>query len=426
MPEVKLTKEDAVAALRAQFGSDDLVVDSWKQVSLMEDGRLGNLGDHFKLVGQVRHPATAAPRDFSFFVKAMPGNENARETVDKSGAFKKEMLFYKLLAKDFMDILREERGPDFQPSLFPRCHLIKEDCLLLDDLGVHNFKSCDGRAVMGIEHARMVVRDMAYFHAASMILEERHGRTLLEMYPELDFETFFTSDPKHTMAGWHRASFKLAVAAVPLLKYGSDPALVKRIQAELPDVMNTLWDSFRPWPGHRNVMTHADLWVNNFMYRHDAEGHPVELSFVDFQLMRYSVPGSDFMILLHFCTDKAFQDKYLDELITLYMDSLATILRRSGLDPEKMLALSEFTSTVHKMVKMGLILMVLEYPFALAPASVLQPVLCDPVAFQQYCHVDRTETCIRMFHDDHFFRYRFTETMERLIDGYLLNKSGDA
>lgn len=157
MVGVQLTDEDVHAALRSLLGGEDFAVVSWKQVSLMEDGRLGNLGDHFKIDGEVRRPAAAAQsRDFSFFVKALPSNPEQLETVEKSGAFKKESLFYKLLAKDFLEILREDRGPDFQPGLFPRCHLIKDDCLLLDDLGRRAFSSVDGRQVMGIDHVRMV------------------------------------------------------------------------------------------------------------------------------------------------------------------------------------------------------------------------------------------------------------------------------
>ena len=82
---------------------------------------------------------------------------------------------------------------------------------------------------------------------------------------------------------------------------------------------------------------------------------------------------------------------------------------------------SEFEAATKKMWKYGLIEMALEHPFALASDEVMQPVLADPERFRRHCHEDRTETCIKMFYDDPFFRYRFTETMERLIDGYILN-----
>lgn len=419
---VTLTDVNVRAALASKLGTKDFQVESWRQVSLMEDGRLGFLGDHFKVEAKVRLPDSKEATDVSLFVKALPKNALARDTVVKTGAFKKEALFYKCLSSSMTKALPQDR-PGFQPFVFPQCHLVLEDCMLLDDLSRFGFRGLEGRECMPIEHARLVVKALGELHAGGLILEERAGgRTLLEQFPELAFESFFSDDPNHYNATWHNASFKAAVGIVPHLdKYKGDSATIAKVQAALTGVLKQVFDSFGAWPGVRNTMCHGDVWVNNFMFRNDAQGRPVEVSLVDFQLSRYTPPAHDLVMFVVFCTDRAFQEKYLDELTRLHWDSMAAALRRAGCDPDKVLPWSEFSDVAKKQWKYGLMLMALEHPFALAPPSIMDPLLVDPQKFQQHCHVDRTDTVIRMYEEDPYFRSRFNDTMERLIDGYVLN-----
>lgn len=419
---VKLTDDDVRAALASALGSQDIQVESWKQVSLMEDGRLGFLGDHFKVAATVRVPGDAEARDASLFVKALPRNPMARDTVANSGAFRKEALFYKYLSSAMTAELRVDR-PGFQPYVFPRCHGIKDDCLLLDDLGRDGFHGLGGRECMPIEHARLVVKALGELHAGGLVLEERAGgRTLLEQFPDLGFETFFSGDPAHPNASWHRASMKLCVGIVPHLdKYKGDAAAIAKAQAALPGVLAEVFTVMGAWPGVRNTMCHGDVWLNNFMFRDDEQGRPVEVSLVDFQLARYSPPAHDLAMFIAFCTDRAFQERHLDELTRLHYDSMAAALRRAGCDPDKVLPWSEFSDVAQKQRKYGLLLMALENPLSLAPGSLMDPLLEDAEKFHQHMHVDRTDAIIRLYHEDPYFRRRYNETMEGVIDNYVLN-----
>lgn len=421
---VELTAEDVRAALCAKLGTEDLAVDSFQLVSLMEDGRLGYLGDHFRVKCSVRQPAAAEPRAVSMFVKGLPRNPMARATVVNSGAFRKEALFYQCVAKGIKEAVAEDRGPDFQPFVYPACHLIKDDCILLDDLGPFGFTGIeDGRNGLPLEHVKLVVKALAEIHAGSLVLEERAGgRSIVEQHPEFDFESFFSDDPSHSQQGWHRASIKVCVALVPHMdKYRGDPALVARVQAALPPLLLQLFAQMRPWPGVRNAVCHGDVWVNNFMFRAGADGQPVEVSLVDFQLARYMPPAHDLVMMLTFCTDAAFWDAHLDELARLHWDTMAAALRRAGCDPDKVLPWSEYSDVLQRTWKFGLVQMALEYPFSLAPAWLMGPLLEDPEKFQHHCNVDRTDAILGLYRDDPLFRARYTELMERLIDGHILN-----
>lgn len=67
------------------------------------------------------------------------------------------------------------------------------------------------------------------------------------------------------------------------------------------DVMTKLKDhcnGSRP-SGAMNVLNHGDLWVNNMMFKYDANGRPIDLVFVDYQMSFYSSPGIDINYFLN-------------------------------------------------------------------------------------------------------------------------------
>jgi len=413
---------DVLNCLRSKFKGDDFKLESWKLVSMMEDGKLGFLGDHYRIVSSVRQPASAAPREVSFFLKSVPKNPLQLKLVESIGALKKELLFYRLLAKEFAELVGENRGPEFQPFVFPACHGLKENCFMMDDLSPFKFKSIpDGRKGMDLEHIRLTVPTIARFHAASLVMEERHGKRLNEMFPELMFETFFSDDPNHPNIKWHRTSIKLAVDVIPLLeKYNKDPAVVKQIQDALPSLIMELMPSMRSWPNVRNVMNHGDLWVNNIMFRY-KDGKPVEVSLVDFQLLRYTSPAHDLLMFMGFCSDRDLEMKHLDELSRLYWDSLAEVLRKAGCDPDKVLPWSDWTRAVEEMKKFQLLQSVIELPLALAPGEVMDPVLVDPVKYNKHFLQDRS-VMLEVFKNDPVLHRRWGDALEALIDNYILKK----
>lgn len=370
---------DVMVALSHELGCDPgyLELVSWNLKSLMEDGKLGYGGDHFQLAGVVKvalGPQQAettsfnksTTRDFSFFVKALPGdNPEQRERLREG--LQKESLFYTLLAQDLADALGSKE------LLYPSCVLAKGDCLIVQDLGAMRFRCCDSR-LLDLEHTklvsthssfntfarelfdvnetnlnlcasfvRQVVRAMARQHAGSLILEERHGARLDQLFPELLRDsTNYSKEPGLANADWHRASFKVAVDIVPHLdKYRGNAELVARIQAQLPALLTQAFPGLQPWPDARNAVVHADLWTNNVMFRYDGVGScgvlpvPVEVALVDFQLVRYTPPAHDLVTFLLYCTDKDFQERHFHELARLHWDCMAAELRGVALDPDK-------------------------------------------------------------------------------------------
>ena len=65
-------------------------------------------------------------------------------------------------------------------------------------------------------------------------------------------------------------------------------------------------------------------------------------------------------------------------------------------------------------------LMAIEYPLALAPSSLMDPILSDNERYKQHFLVNRTPFAVNLFKGHEAFRYRYTEVMEELIDNYII------
>lgn len=72
----------------------------------------------------------------------------------------------------------------------------------------------------------------------------------------------------------------------------------------------------------------GDVWINNTMFRKDAQGKPIEVRLFDWQFSRYASPVTDIILFLLPCTRKSLRDKHYEELVKIYYESLSNYLRR--------------------------------------------------------------------------------------------------
>lgn len=76
------------------------------------------------------------------------------------------------------------------------------------------------------------------------------------------------------------------------------------------------------------VIAHGDLWVNNLMWRYDHRNKCDGVKFVDLQTLRYTSPAIDILHFLYTSTEYAVREKYMDQLIDDYVDSLYLTLQK--------------------------------------------------------------------------------------------------
>jgi Ecdysteroid kinase-like family len=71
-----------------------------------------------------------------------------------------------------------------------------------------------------------------------------------------------------------------------------------------------------------NALCHGDCWANNFMVRTDPETQqPLDLRFIDLQMMRFAPIYCDLQYFLYLNTKRTFRTAHLDTVLRTYMDA---------------------------------------------------------------------------------------------------------
>lgn len=76
------------------------------------------------------------------------------------------------------------------------------------------------------------------------------------------------------------------------------------------------------------MVAHGDLWVNNVMWRYDHRNKCDGVRFIDLQTLRYTSPVIDVLHFLYTSTEYSIREKYMDQLIDDYVDSLYLTLQK--------------------------------------------------------------------------------------------------
>lgn len=100
-----LTRDEVHSMLETKLKTDEFRIVSVEES--LPGIRLGFLADYAFISFEVQTPTPKESENvvkFSTFVKRLPANTNCRE-VAEDGLFKKEQIFYGVVAKDFNTIL---------------------------------------------------------------------------------------------------------------------------------------------------------------------------------------------------------------------------------------------------------------------------------------------------------------------------------
>lgn len=83
-------------------------------------------------------------------------------------------------------------------------------------------------------------------------------------------------------------------------------------------------------PSTFKVLNHGDCWVNNMMFKYDANKLPIDIVFIDYQLSFYSSPGIDFNYFFGTSPTNEVRENSRDALFDLYYNSFSGVLSKLG------------------------------------------------------------------------------------------------
>ncbi|XP_069701069.1 uncharacterized protein [Periplaneta americana] len=256
---------------------------------------------------------------FPLLVKICMEGGEAADIMKNSIIYKKEKEIYSDILPKIHALLQKAMPDSFQP-LAPKCYYACKAFVVMEDLTALGFKMENRRVGLDLQHCLLVMRTIARFHAASVILNQRYPESIKK------FLVSFYHDPG-TVSAWSKFFSGMATTLVEELDTWSEDfkKYADVLRRQIPDVMKLVQQTIERDDSSFNVLTHSDLWVNNIQFSRDGS----RARLVDFQLAYWGSPVID---LHYFITTSATlevrmnnMDRMLQEYHTTLCDTLAAL-----------------------------------------------------------------------------------------------------
>jgi hypothetical protein len=366
---------------------------------------VGFLADHFILR---IHLDSSKVKDF--FFKAVPKKVEKRvEYLDETGFFSKEVKVYQSLIPELLNFS--------SLSWAPKCfHAMDGEFIVMEILADYKIKSTKN-LVFDFDHLKIAAATLAVFHASSVIFEEKTGRKIGKEYLEMLEENAYPQKIGHIRQQGLENAIKVLSELVKLIPKFRDSPNLEKIIENFPKTIRKIYKFAETSKKFKNVFSHGDLWVNNFMFKYENE-KPIACKFIDFQLARFSPPAFDLAQLIYINSTKDFRVDFLDDILNTYCDVFEMELKKAKID-SKILPKTEIIESFKEFHLAGLIEAAVFGHLTLLPSNLSSTILTSSEEYDKFINQSRVETCLRAFNED-YYSERLTEILTEIVDSFIL------
>ncbi|KAH8247225.1 hypothetical protein KR038_000429 [Drosophila bunnanda] len=259
----------------------------------------------------------------NFLVKTtFASKDPAAHVLMHYGIYTREMDMYEKILPQLAVIVKGELK-DSRRLFAGTVNVDRErDSIVFEDLSLEQYKVACRLKKLDLEHTHLVLEKLANFHAAGAVLAERQPGIFAE-----NFDRGFYN--KHTR-GYEPIMRNLLEALSRSLEL--QPDIKQRYQTKIDRLLDRVMDygeqSTTINPGDFVTLAHGDLWTTNVMFQYDADGHPSNAIFIDFQFTVWNSPAID---LHYFFSTSIHENLRLEkqpELVQFYFYKLVDALKR--------------------------------------------------------------------------------------------------
>uniref|UniRef100_A0A182N5P4 CHK domain-containing protein n=1 Tax=Anopheles dirus TaxID=7168 RepID=A0A182N5P4_9DIPT len=369
----------------------------------------GFLAEHYALRVTVESQGQA--EELSFFVKCLPiDNPVLTAYLEEIGSFRKES-----------SVLQRVVG-SIQPycswrTVAPRVHYAKGERMLV----MNNLKS-DGYAVvkrqsglLEVSYVQQALETLACLHAGSIVLEEKRGKRLPELFPGVLEENAWVTTATSTRVKDVANVIKLYSELVKICDHWQG-ARKQAILEQLPALIRKIYSYVVPSEEFRNCFNHGDLWCNNVTFKCNGQGDPVGCVLVDYQLSRYVPPAYDINMFIHLTTSRQQRDAYLASLLDHYYQCFSQTVERNQLRACDVYPRETFLRCCAHYRLAGLIHSTMISCEVTLPGAFLEEVFGDLQMTACFMPDRKVWVCVKAFQADECYRKHLIELMDELFE----------
>lgn len=344
-----------------------------------------------------------------FFLKAIPLHiEKRMEFIHETGFFIKEMKFY----QHFTPVLNNLSSQSWAPI----CYLVKDEhYIVLENLKDHKtFES--QQQTFDSEHFRVAIKTLAIFHASSLIYEQKFGSLSSNEMDMLE-EVSYPKREGSIRCIQLESAVKVLSKIIQLIPKYQNSSKLNEILEKFPLIMRSIYDFVETSDKYKNVISHGDLWLNNIMFKYDANEKVETCKFIDFQFARYAPPAVDLATLIYTSTTSLFRETHLNDVLNIYCDALESELMRNNIKLD-VLPRDEIVKSLSEYRMSGLIESLLFNHLTMLPSNLASEMMNSSDEYEKFITKCRADKCLKAFQQD-YYRERITEILCELIDNFI-------
>ncbi|XP_076625464.1 uncharacterized protein LOC143343935 [Colletes latitarsis] len=272
-------------------------------------------------------------------VKLPPTSAYLLDLFNSPVTFKKELLFYSKMAKEFVNLqlesgMREEALNIITPKYFGGRLGIRDPenfdeqaLIILENLKYSGYSTEDRILGLDKKHAEFALEELAKLHALTIALKIKKPQLFQKITSEVLVDVMNETTEKCVIDMIRKAQtdIKDIEEAKPYLDRVNrtiEFGIQLNKNAKKPE---------EPWA----TLVHNDFWVNNMMFRHDEHGELIDMKIVDFQLCVYDYGINDLIFFLVSSVKNDILDNKLNDMIDYYYYSFIKMLKMLNVDTEK-------------------------------------------------------------------------------------------
>ncbi|XP_058804969.1 uncharacterized protein LOC131672054 [Phymastichus coffea] len=355
---------------------------------------LGFMAAHRNLIVTVYNETVGQEEEHSFFVKSMPyGVDSQVSLIEDAGAFRKETTYYNKMVPELVASVEDSVWG-------AECFLVKNDVMVFENLKSKNFNIKE--KFLDIRFVKAALLALAKLHSASILTEERLGKNLLELYPEILTDRLYLREGK--TYDWCLAGVEVAIAVAKHLKL--DFTLIRQ-------VCDRVYEAILPSKSMRNGICHGDMWSYNLLFD-DSKPLPKCLM-VDYQIIRYAPIMTDVSLLFYLTTRRIFRKQYETELLTYYHEALCKKLKENHYQAE-LPTLNSIFYEFEQIRIVGIVTALLYFPIILLEGEESSDSTKSSDNYVKLQFRDRVGVVLDVIQKDMIYREKIKEIVEEIVE----------